>query len=277
MSETPSPEQEFILVPKKKNVQVKLQIESSFKKDKIEKVMDTISTALGITDTYDLIPLEAEGLIDIYHDTDDLILYKERNSLRIRHIGKESKVTIKLGRVQKGGKFIRDGVSITCTQAELQSEINGNFVSLIKKYLPHVANKVLQPTIVVKNSRRYFEMRLKDQKQDEPVFRARLSLDVYNLVNARNGKSSDELFEFEVEALNEESSKHLSSLSSTIREVVPDLKPSYHSKYERGVKYFNLDKPEPMQWITDWPRSACYNWVMFILAIIALVLGGLAL
>jgi len=267
-------EYELKLIPKE-ITQIKLL--ASLKNDTIEDLITTITSALGISDTYELKSLDAEALTDVYHDTDQLTLYNEGNCLRVRHSGKETKITAKVNRGILDGEFKRDEYSTTCNQTELQRHINENFVDFTRTKFPHLSGKSINPIIIVKNSRRLFYMQPKFASKDSDSFKAMLSFDMFTFINAKTGKSSCEMYELEIEALNEKTIKHMPILSKHIRTVVPDCTPSFYSKYERGIQIFKLDRSKAVQWFNNWPVSASYNWIMFALALIAIAIGVVAL
>lgn len=249
-----------------------IKLLASLQYDFMGDLIATISGALGISDLYALFPLGMEGIYDIYFDTESLDLFHEQNSLRVRHSGREIEITIKKNRGVIGGEFKRDEYSITCDQETLQDHIRDNFVEITREHLPHLSGKALEPVIIVKNSRRLFVMQLKDKTDGDIGFRAQMSFDIFTLLNARTGRSTNEMYELEIEALNESASQRLTDIASNIRVVAPDLKPSSTSKYVRGVQHFKLTKSLTVQTMDNWIQGAGFNWFSLILAIVGFIL-----
>lgn len=177
----------------KKSTQIKLL--ASLKSDTIDNVINTITNALGLSDSYILEPLDAEALTDVYHDTDQLTLYKEGNCLRVRHSGKETKITVKINRGNISGEFKRDEYSIVCDQSTLQRHINENFVDFTRTKLAHLSGAKINPRIIVKNSRRLFIMKPLKGSGNNDGFQAKLSFDMFTYINAKTGRSSIEMYE----------------------------------------------------------------------------------
>ena len=103
-------------------------------------------------------------------------------------------------------------------------------------------------------------------------FRAKLSFDVFTLVNAKTGRSSNEMYELEIEAINESASRRLADIAKNIRGVIPELKISSKSKYSRGVDYFKLTKSKTYQSFDNWVQGPGFNWVSLVLAVVGFIL-----
>ena len=259
----------------RRTTQIKLL--SSLKEDSIDGVIETISSALGITGAYSLQPTDAEAITDVYHDTDDLCIFKENGCLRVRHSGKDIQITVKLNRGHVNGEFTRDEISMNCDQTTLQQHIRENFVEITRKALPHLSGQKLRPKIVVKNSRRLFSMQSQQGILNEESFKAKLSFDMFTYVNPVSHQSSDEMYELEIEALNEEANSRLNGIGNNIRKLIRDFEPSTESKYEHGVKFFHLDQSPFNKRFFNWSSGPGLNWLSLWIGLVGIILTILGL
>ena len=99
-----------------------------------------------------------------------------------------------------------------------------------------------------------------------------MSLDQFLLVNASTGRASNQLYEIELEALNADASSQLSIIKPNLLKLVKNSSFSNSSKYERGIRYFQLDQAYWKQALNSWSTGPGLSWVGLILNVIGLSL-----
>jgi hypothetical protein len=105
----------------------------------------------------------------------------------------------------------------------------------------------------------------------------RLSIDIFVFMNPKTGRTSDQQFEVEVEALNDAASVKLNSIKHNLLNVLRDFKFSPGSKYERGIKAFFIDSAEWKQALASWSSGAGLNWTSVVIGVIGLILSVVGL
>ena len=222
-------------------------------------------------------PVSAEAIIDVYLDSEDLELFRDRCSFRVRHCGNQPEITIKRRSSQDEGEFKRDEIKIPCSPRELFDLERDGFEKLLKQHFPGRDLRSFRSRLVVKNSRRSFNMRTKQDGKTPPNpssdFRAKVSFDIFTYVNPKDGRSTGELYELEIEAESHLASTRLPTLGKSIRKLISNFVPSEGSKYERGVKIFHLDQANWKRWIYQWSTGTGFNLTSLILTIVSLLIG----
>lgn len=269
-------EHELKFVPTS-STQIKLR--GSLRNASFHEVIDTFSGVIGLAGDYVFEPSAAEAIVDIYFDTNDLDLFKDHASFRLRQSGREIEVTIKRQRSQELGEFKRDEIKFALTAKELLDHERDGYHDLVKIHFPRLTGKQFRTTLIVKNSRRTFLMHPTNggSAPNPEEFRASVSFDVFNYSNPKTGHSTREFYELEIEADTESASRRLGAIGDSVRKVVTTFIPSEGSKYERGVQLFYLDRGFWIQFLVQWGASIGLNWISLLITTVGTILGAIGL
>lgn len=262
----PTEEHEIKIVPPP-GQQVKLL--TSLRSKSTDELRDTLQGFIGAGQFS--ISLEGTRIInDEYYDTHDLQLFEIHALLRVRHVGDDTKLIIKTLTSQSTGELRRAEHEFDVSAQELKDLESTNFKEYVKTYFPELSGRVFSKLISVRNDRMNYLL-ARDKE------RYRLSLDQFVLVNASNGRASNQLYEIELEALNSEASQQLAAIKPNLVKLVKNATFSNSSKYERGIRHFHLDKAYWQQALSSWSTGPGLNWLGLILNIIGLMLTAVGL
>lgn len=247
--------------------QVKLL--GALRSETIDDVIQTLKALLGIGDF--LVTVEnVKSLIDEYYDTPDLALYATHAVCRIRREGVVPRLVVKKLIGQDQGELRRTEEETELTESEVQDLVSTGFASTVKITLSDLREKRLALKLKLNNERRNYMMNRGEE-------RYRLSLDSFVFTNPATGRTSDQQFEIEIEALNDAASAKLASIKHNMLKVLEGFSFSAGSKYERGIKLFYFDRPVWIQWLAMWSTGPGLNWVSVILTLLGLLLTILSL
>lgn len=242
--------------------QVKLL--AALRSDRVEDLIHTIKGVLGIGDFH--VAMEnVKTVMDDYFDTDDLALYYTHSVFRIRREGGSPRLVIKKLVGQDQGELRRTEDETELSEAQLQSLLAERFASVVRAKLTDLRDKLLSIKLRVTNERRNYIM---ERGQE----RFRLSIDIFVFTNPLNGRTSNQQFEVEIEALDEHASAKLGAIKHNFLDVLEGFAFSKGSKYERGIKLFFVDRSEWLQLLAGWSTGTGLNWTSVIIGLIGLVL-----
>ncbi len=245
------------------NVQIKLL--SSIRSQNIDNVIKTLKATLGIGD-FSVLPEDVKSIIDDYYDTEDLALYYTHSVFRIRREGVQPTLVIKQLVRQAQGELERTEYETSLSEIELQNQSSQSFPEVVASQLPDIRDKKLAYLLKVTNERRNYLMERKGE-------RYRLSLDMFVYANPKTGRTSDQQFEVEIEALNDAASAKLNNIKHNLLDVLTGFKFSAGSKYERGIKMFYIDSAEWKQVLAAWSSGIGLAWIGAIFGILGLIVG----
>lgn len=262
----PTEEHEIKVVPTL-GQQVKLL--TSLRSKSTDELRDTLQGFIGAGQFS--ISLEGTKTInDEYYDTQDLQLFEIHALLRVRHVGDTTKLIVKTLTSQSTGELRRAEHEFDVSAQELKDLESINFKKCVDIYFPELSGRAFSKIISVRNDRMNYLL-----ARDKESYR--LSLDQFVLVNASNGRASNQLYEIELEALNTEASQQLAIIKPNLLKLVKNSSFSNSSKYERGIRHFRLDQAYWKQTLSSWSTGPGLNWLGLILNVIGLVLTAVGL
>ncbi len=201
----------------------------------IGEILRIVKAALNLAE-FDISQENVEIIMDEYFDTEDMVVYKSRTSFRVRRSRGKIEVTVKTPKEIELGLFKRQEENLRDVSEERYSElVKTGFQDIIADFLPNVRNRRLDLFLRLYNERRSFSLKRRDEEYI-------LSLDLFTFINPRTGKSSEENSEVEIEAQNRAAQQKLNDIRFNLIEIVKGFNLSTDSKYERGIKYFGIDR-----------------------------------
>lgn len=264
----PTEEHEIKVVPAP-GQQIKLL--TSLRSKSTDELQDTLQGFIG-TGQFSISLEGTKTINDVYYDTEDLQLFEIHSLLRVRHVGDATKLIIKTLTSQSAGELKRAEHEFNISAQELKDLESTNFKQYVDVHFPELSGRSFSKLISVRNDRLNYLL----VRETESF---RLSLDQFVLVNAANGKASNQLYEIELEALNADASVQLPIIKPNLLKLVKNSRFSNSSKYERGVRHFHLDQAYWKQALSAWSTGPGLNWLGLILNLagIALTVFGLYL
>jgi inorganic triphosphatase YgiF len=205
-------------------------------------------------------------IIDEYFDTADFAVYKTHAALRVRRSQNKIEVTIKKIRDIEQGLFSRQEITEEITEQKYAELVRTGFRDKAIVSFPELQDQRFLLVLRVDNERRSFALKRRDEEYA-------LALDLFTYKNPRIEDASEIQSELEIEALNDPAKGKLSSIRRDFVEIVKGFRLSTDSKYERGVKYFNLDRPTWLRWIQEHvTTNKGLAWIGIILAVLGIIL-----
>ncbi|CAG1007675.1 hypothetical protein ANAEL_03568 [Anaerolineales bacterium] len=211
------------------------------KDEELQGILRVLKAALHLAE-FDISQEKVENIFDEYYDTHDLALFGFHASLRVRREGTNLSVTAKKLKGQERGQFSRSEHSQTLSEAQYAEYIRDGFRQIVELVFLDVVGKPLSLVLRVNNERRSFSLRRGNELYE-------LALDLASFTNPKTGKMSDTQIEVEIEALNDAAKSKLGGIRRNLVDIVKTFDYSKESKYERGIKFFGLDKSRPQQWL----------------------------
>lgn len=261
-------EHELKLTPST-SLQVKLL--ASLRTQSVDDVIHILKGVLGVGD-FKVTIENVKSLIDEYFDTSDLALYDTHSVFRVRRDAGTPCLVIKKLIGQEQGEIKRTEHETDLSEETYQQLRAEGFAPIVAKEIPDLRDKRLVYNLKISNERRNFILERNDEKY-------RLSLDIFVYSNPKTGRTSNQQFEVEIEALNDAASAKLKGIKHNLLDVLHGFEYSKGSKYERGIRLFYIDKSEWWQLLTAWSSGTGLNWIGVILGILGLILAivGIAL
>ncbi len=231
----------------------------------VKEILGIVKAALHLAD-FDVSQEHDGPIIDEYFDTSDFAVYKTHAGLRVRRSRGKIEVTIKKIKDIEQGLFSRQEISEDITEEKYAELVRTGFREKALALFPELQDQRFSLVLRVDNERRSFSLKRRDEEYA-------LALDLFTYKNPRIEDVSEIQSELEIEALNDSAKAKLSGIRRDLIEIVKGFKLSTDSKYERGVKYFNLDRPSWLRWIQEhWNTNKGLAWIGIILAVLGVIL-----
>ncbi len=230
----------------------------------VKEIIQTLTSAFGIGD-FRVAVENITSIIDEYFDTDDLAIFQTHSVFRVRRDGGGPKLVIKRLISQEPGEFTRTEHETSLTEERYQEYVANGFSTFEGLQIVDLTGKKLSLKLKVSNERSNYLL----QRDDE---RLRLSLDSFMFSNPKTGRTSDQQFEIELEALNDVASSKLRNIKNNLLGVLRGFEFSKSSKYERGIKKFSIDRSEWLQGLIAWGSSESATWAGIVIGMIGVFL-----
>ncbi|WP_433852098.1 CYTH domain-containing protein [Stenotrophomonas nitritireducens] len=253
--------------------EIKIQLSSttqvklfaSMRSQELAHFADTLKGMFGLAD-YTVNPENRKNVTDDYYDTSSLTLFRDHSLLRVRRDGGNPKIVAKSMLSQAQGEFKRSEYQQESSEPALQSEIVNNFHTMALKAFPDLTSAQFEHVLKVTNERHNYLV-------EKPGEKYRLSLDVYFFTNPKTGRTSNQLFEVEVEALTHLASQKIGNIKGNLARALGRFSYSHDSKFETGVKRMRIDRPNWSQWIFEAGQTGALSWTSLIVGIAGLLVG----
>lgn len=245
------------------NAQAKLLSSMRGKKD--SEISDVVRQLKAIFDMgeFDFHPDPTEIITDKYYDTKSLDLFKTQSSLRLRRLNGGVELTAKTLKGREKGQFNRE--EHTINPKDSASEPSANEIGeVVEKVFPDIVGETLTPMLELFNERRNFNLQRRNEKY-------RLSIDLFTILNINTGSTSKIISEVEIEAKNEAAVLKLGDIKRNLIEILKTFTYSQDSKYERGIKYFGLDRKWKLPF--TWMSGRGLGVIGIVLTIVGIVIS----
>jgi hypothetical protein len=116
--------------------------------------------------------------------------------------------------------------------------------TIVNTVFPDLKEKRFHCNLIINNTRRSFSLTRRDEQYQ-------LALDSYSFTNPKTGETSEVQTEVEIEAKNQPAKRKLGTIRRNLVEILKTFSYSTDSKYERGIKYFGIEKNPIMRWLKE--------------------------
>ena len=203
-------------------------------KSEVVEILRIVKAALDLAEFY-LSQEKVEIIKDDYFDTADLDIYKSRMCLRIRRLNGKIELTAKTPEEIDLGLFNRHEKSKEISEEQYSELTKTGFRGIAEEFVLPVKDQRFELVLRLFNERRSFSLKRRDEEYS-------LALDLFTFINPHTGKSSKEHSEIEIEAKNSAARRKLGDIRHNLVEIVRGFTLSTDSKYERGIKYFDIER-----------------------------------
>lgn len=234
--------------------------------NEVREVLRTVKAALNLAE-FDISQEKVEGIIDEYFDTENLALYGFHASIRVRRSLGKTIVTAKKLKAMEQGQFSRDEISRDITEEVYSELVRAGFGEFVAQALPDIKGERLSHVLRINNERRAFQLKRNNEQYE-------LALDLFTFTNPHNNETGEVKCEVEIEAINPAAKSKLSSIRRNLIDIVTGFDFSRDSKYEKGIKYFGLDKPSWRRWFQEkWNTPKGLAWIGIIVTVTTAIIG----
>jgi inorganic triphosphatase YgiF len=200
----------------------------------VEQVLAQVKGLLGVGDLR-VTEESVHVITDEYFDTQRLHLFHANRVFRVRREGGQLPILVMKKLLEKDvGLIKRKEYPREISEDEYRGLVKKGFREILTAFVPDLAGQRLNYILNIRNERRNLYITRGKEKYC-------LSLDTFVFGNGRDGRTSGEQFEIELEAKSQVASARLPTLKGHVKRALPGFDFAPDSKYERAVKYFGLN------------------------------------
>jgi len=245
-----------------------LKLKKPMKKADWEEVQSQLKSILfGIGD-FEMTFKKELSIVDTYFDDKQLDFYNNIGSCRLRQVGINSKINIKVLDNKESGVYKRKEFEFDTTINELD-RLRSDHV-LPRKIestaaLNYCQGKLFYEILKICNQRVSYGM-----KKGSVEYELCIDRYYYTYPQAWFNGTSKDFYEIEIEALNEAAKLDISNFGKQLTESLK-VPFSDKPKYQHGVEYFKAQKQN--RFLLLWDKMATSSRIMLIFALISILVG----